>query len=241
MSSYLHDPQARYRKRSFERTKNFVLVVSLLIFTGVTSFWMGGLYAEETILALRKEIENYQGQLGEFEIALTEASADAQTAIIKYKDLEYAVSEVVTDGPMQELLVVLKEQLDKGASPKRLLAAVKSAQPLDDCSVPEVRRFVVSTPDYKGAQSVVEMAEGALKISASGVSSLSDTGAVQAWYDPSKAISVKFDIEGVGAEVKSGIMPIYKSVVIDDKEYRMSIEPGTKSFAQVRYDVCDLP
>ena len=237
ISSY--NPSDRYRQRALTRFKGAFVFVLMCVLIGGVGFWLGRFYEGQTSVALNNEVERLQAQHVEFESALTEANAQAQTAMTRYEELEATVSDVVTQGPMQELLVVLKAQLDNGVDEQRLLAAVRGTRPPENCSVPEIRRFVMKTPNYKGPESRIVLADGALAIYGSGQLSYNTRGAPQAWYDPLKPVTVRFEVEGKAAKVKRGVLPLYHSVVIDDKEYRLSVEAGAKSFASVRYDICD--
>ena len=234
------DPSDRYRRRSAERMRRFLIAVCFLCFLSGLSFWLGQIFAHEDLSTLKREISRMELQHTEFEAALTQSSAEAQTAITRYKDLELAVSEVVSEGPMQDLLVVLKAQLDKGVHHERLLSVLKSTRPPENCSKPKKERFVVSTPHYKGARSAVGLANGVIQVYAKGASAVDGSGDPQAWYDPSKPVEVSFEVEGTVAK-KSGALPVYHSIILEKKEYRISVEAGAQSFAQVRFDVCDFP
>lgn len=235
-----YDPYNRYKRRSFERMKSTFKSIFLLGATFVSGFWIGGWYADQTIVALNKQIELAENQKVELENALTRAGADAQTAVLRYEQLETSVSEVISGGPMEELLVLLKKQLDQGVDPNRLLSVVRSAKPPQNCTDLETRRFVVATPTYKGPKSEVVLAEGRVRISGNGDSALNDEGNPEAWYDPSKEIAVEFLVDGQ-PRTKNGALPIYNSLIVGDKEYRVTVAKGSKSFAEVRYDSCDYP
>ena len=112
ISSY--NPSDRYRQRALTRFKGAFVFVLMCVVIGGIGFWLGRFYEGQTSVALNNEVERLQAQHVEFESALTEANAQAQTAMTRYEELEATVSDVVTQGPMQELLVVLKAQLDNG-------------------------------------------------------------------------------------------------------------------------------
>jgi hypothetical protein len=104
-----------------------------------------------------------------------------------------------------------------------------------------VKRFVVSTPAYKGPKSEITIAEGALVMRASGVSSTNASGQPEAWFDPTQEVTFEFTMQGGAVETKSGVMPFNHSIVVGNREYRLAISEGARSFAKVTLDSCDYP
>ncbi|MCF8496768.1 MAG: hypothetical protein K9G62_08930, partial [Alphaproteobacteria bacterium] len=147
---------------------------------------------------------------------------------------------VIPEGPMQSLVDLVRKQLDEGMDPARLTFAIRSARPPQNCSDPESKRLVISTPAYKGPPSQIGIAEGAIVITGAGVSATNSTGAPEAWYDPSRKVSISFTAGGK-TETETGVMPLRHSVVAGGREYRLTIEEGARSFAKVTFDSCDYP
>jgi hypothetical protein len=141
---------------------------------------------------------------------------------------------------MQDLTRLVKEQIDQGMAPERLSFVIKSARPPTDCTDPETKRFVVSTPSYTGPASSASVADGAVIIKAKGASASNKAGQPEAWFDPAQNVEVTFTSVN-GNEVKKGMFPIRHSVVAGNREYRFTVEEGAKSFAKVTFDSCAYP
>ena len=171
---------------------------------------------------------------------LTEIRAEAQTANTRYEQVKKEYQELIPEGPMQDLTALLREQLEKGMDPQRMSFFIRSARPPTGCTDPEVKRFVVSTPAYKGPASVVSVADGQVKVYGSGVSARNSKGQPEAWYDPAQPVKVEFKNPS-GLDRKKGVLPIQHSVVAGNREYRFTIEEGARSFAKVVFDSCAYP
>lgn len=239
LSSY--NPYDRYRRRSFERMKNFGVVVILIALNFAFGFWIGGIASSGQIEFLNKQITLMEERQVQLETALTEVSAGAQTAQVRYEQLQESVAEAIPEGPMEDLVGLLKSQLDSGVDPKRLSFVIRSSRPPQNCTEPQTRRFVIATPAYEGPESKVEIADGAISVKGSGSSARNDGGDPEAWYDPTRKVSIDFVLADGRVEKKSGVMPLKNYLVVGGREYRFTIDAGTKSFAKVTFDSCDYP
>ena len=141
---------------------------------------------------------------------------------------------------MQDLVTLVREQLEQGMDAERLSFVIRSARPPTGCSEPQSKRFVIKTPAYSGPDSVTSVADGKIKVSGVGKSAKNAKGLPEAWYDPSKSIDIYF-VNGEKREVKKGTLPIRYSTVVGNREYRFTIEKGPRSFAKVVYDSCAYP
>jgi len=166
--------------------------------------------------------------------------AEAQTANTRFEQLRAEYNAAVPEGPMQDLLKLVKQQLDEGMEPGRLSFLIRSARPPTGCTEADSKRFIVSTPTYKGENSAVTIADGAVVIFGSGASAQNAQGQPEAWYDPAQSVTITFKTKD-SSEQKVGTLPIRHSVVVDDREYRFTIEEGSRSFARVVHDSCSYP
>lgn len=238
MSYNLND---RYRRRSHERMVAFIVVLAILFLSFGLGFWIGGQVGEQQNKSLKAQVEELRMEKDKLQATATELRAEAQTALTRYEQLQNTYEEVLPDGPMRELVLILKQQLDEGGDPARLSFLIRSARPPRNCTEPETKRFVVSTPAYQGPDSEITIADGALVIRGSGASAVNASGSAEAWYDPSKKVKIEFTGQGGVKEVKEGIMPINHSIVVGNREYRVSVSEGARSFAKVSFDSCDYP
>lgn len=238
ISSY--DPSARYKNRSKQRIASFVVFAMVVVVSGGLGFWLGGQSAQEQIIRLKAQNVSLSSEYEQMQDNLTQLRAEAQTANTRFEQVKQEYSELIPEGPMQELTTLLRAQLEKGMDPQRLAFFIRSARPPTGCVEPEVKRFVVSTPAYKGPESIVTVADGAVTIKGTGTSARNDKGQPEAWYDPAQPVSLVFQSPN-GSDKKRGTLPIQHSVVAGNREYRFTIEEGSRSFAKVIYDSCSYP
>ena len=238
VSSY--NPQNRYRQRNSERVTAFLVVLGILALAFMLGFWIGKQNAGQQERSLQKQVDDLLNQREALQDEVTELRAHAQTADTRYEQLQETYEEILPEGPLRDLTALLKQQLDEGRSPDRLEFLIRSARPPRNCSEPETKRFVVNSPAYDGPESVISLAEGALKVSGSGQSAVNAEGLPEAWYDPSKKVTISFVAEGV-KKSKSGVLPLRHSLVVGDREYRITVASGAQSFAKVTFDSCDYP
>ncbi len=239
ISSY--NPQDRYRRKAADRMAGVMMVVLILGLAFGFGFWLGRQAAGYGERSLKKQVESIRAERDTLQDSVTELRAETQTANARYEQLQKEYNETVPEGPMRDLVTMLSKQIEEGRDPQRLAFLIRSAQPPRNCSEPETKRFVVSTPSYKGPGGQITLANGALVIKGSGVSAVNAEGNPEAWYDPSKPISIDFITLGGVKDTKSGVMPLHHSVVVGAREYRLTITDGAKSYGKVTFDSCDYP
>ena len=242
MAIYSYDPHTRYKKRFIHRLMSGLLFLGLIAVCVACGFWLGRLQSEQRIKLAQDQLALLTSQKEGLEEMLLQVRTEAQTAMMRYQQLQGQVEEQIPEGgPMEALVGLLRQQLDEGMDPQKLTFAIRSAQPPRNCSEPETLRFVIKTPVYTGPDSFVQVADGGLTIRGEGASARNDKGESEAWYDSSKAVSIRFQNADGQTETKTGVMPLHHSVVIGAREYRLTIEEGSRSFAKVTFDSCDYP
>lgn len=241
MSLYTYNPSERYRRRSARRlTNSFMFLMFITLVAGVF-FWLGGLRATQDIIMLRQERDTAQQNFIEIQNEVTKLRAEAQTAGVRLEQVRAGYQEILPEGPMQNLVELLRKQLDEGIDEKRLESIILSARPPQNCSTPVSRAFVITTPAYKGPQSKVSIESGTIHLSGDGQSVINEQGKAEAWFDSSKPVTIMFSTKEGVVEKKTGGLPMQYSIVVSDKEYRFNIAQGEQSFAKVTYDYCDYP
>ncbi len=241
MSLSSYNPNDRYRARSFARVSMGILLVFVILVSIGVGFWLGRQSAAEQIISMHEEAEGIRQQRNVLQDSITELRAEAQTANVRYQQLQEQLAEDIPEGPLRELIALVKQQLEEGTDPSRLSFVIRSSRAPRNCSDPDTRRFVVSTPAYSGPDSSITVGEGEITISGDGRSVHNEKGQPEAWYDPAKPVTVYFAVAGGAGEKKRGTLPLHHSVVSGDREYRFTVEEGSRSFAKVTFDSCDYP
>jgi hypothetical protein len=66
-------------------------------------------------------------------------------------------------------------------------------------------------------------------------------GNPQAWFDPSQPVTVRLARLGGKSLDATGALPLHRSMVDGDREYRLSIVAAPRGFAQVTLERCRFP
>ena len=235
-----YDPSSRYRNRASQRVAKAFSTFLIILISGATGFWFGNQFAAEQQISYREQAKTLEEQNTQLQQTVTELRAEAQTANTRYIQLKKDYDAQIPDGPMQELVTLVRQQLEEGMAPERLSFLIRSARPPTDCTQPETKRFVVTTAAYDGPQSVVSVADGEVKIYGEGDSARNAKGLPEAWFDPAKKVTVHFK-SGEKVETKTGVLPLKHSIVSNGREYRFTIEEGSRSFARIVFDSCAYP
>lgn len=240
MTLNTYNPNNRYRNRAMQKLSNAASMIIVIGLSASVGFWMGKQYGAEKQISLADQVKELTNERNTLQQNVTELRAEAQTANTRYEQIKAEYNAVLPEGPMQDLTRLVREQLTQGMAPERLSFVIKSARPPTDCTEPETKRFVVSTPTYTGPDSSVSVADGAVIITGKGGSAFNKDGKAEAWYDPSQAVSITFRANGQD-EMKQSNFPIRHSIVVGNREYRFTLEEGSKSFAKVVFDSCAYP
>lgn len=237
-----YNPRSRYRERQSKRTNAVILTILVAAAFIGFGFWMGRQHVVFQIESLKKEAVSAKADAKKMQEDLTRTRAESQTSNLRFEQLQQQYDqELPAEGPTRELVKLLRKQLDDGMSPERLSFVIRSARPPRNCSDPLTKRFMVKTPAYSGPDSAATIGEGAVSVSGIGASSRNKNGQLEAWYDPTQAVTVAFKTAAGDLERKKGTLPIQHSLIAAGREYRFTLSEGEKSFIKVTYDSCDYP
>lgn len=240
MSLNNYNPHHRYKERSAQRMASMLGILAVIMISVLIGFWLGKQYGAVHLITLKDEVVTLTDERDLLQDNVTELSATAQTANKRYEQLQEEVESIIPKGPMQDLVTLVRDQLKQGMDPERLSFVIRSARPPSGCKDPDTKRFVVSTPAYKGPRSEALIAEGAISVSGSGSSARNNKDLPEAWYDPAKKVELTFSYNNK-TETKKGVLPLRYSVVLEDREYRFTVEAGARSFAKATFDSCAYP
>lgn len=239
MSFILRSHHDRYRQRSresFFRGSSILIALALAILLG---YMAGNKKHDQETRQLAQQNDELKNVASESEDKSTQAEANYRTLVVKYKQLENQYKRDVPQGDLGLLTALVKEQLDKGLGVERMVQIIRAAQPPRNCSQPQNKRFILSTPTYTGPESAVTFADGAITLGGSGESSINGKREKEAWFDPGKPVTVTFTIIGGKKETKTGLLPLHHTIILRDKEYRFTIAEGPRSFIVISGDNCD--
>ena len=241
MSVYNYNPYDRYRRRSARRMTSLMMSLVFLGIVFAFGFGIGKMYSQQSLYILGEEKRISGEERDKLQDDITLLRAESQTAKVRVEQLKASYEVLVSEGPMQDIVTLLRQQIEQGVDIKRLESVILSARPPQNCSKSEIRRFIVSTPSYNGPKSQVVIKKASIAISAKGTSAQSSKGKKEAWFDPGQPVEMSFQSGSEKPQIKRGVLPIYYSAVVGDKEYRFTVDAGSKSFVKVTYDHCDYP
>ncbi len=240
MNFSAYNPYDRYRQRSAARTTRSIASLFLFTFIFGGGFWVGGMRYQQNMYILQEEKRILSEASEQSQSDMIKLRAEAQTANIRLEQLRATYEELISEGAMRDIVELVRKQIDQGVDVQRLKSVILSARPPQNCSDPQSKRFVVSTPVYKGPSSAASI-NSVISIFGNGVSSKNEKGNKEAWFDPKQPIDITFKAKGIKPQKKKGLLPLHHSMIIKDKEYRFTVTEGAKSFAKVTFDHCDYP
>lgn len=249
MSLNYYDPSSRYKNRSRRRVMSYVVIAFYAFLFGTTGYYLRQIFHEESAKSQSAQLDKTVAENEDLQQQIMELKADLQFSVTSYEQLKRRFDEELPEeGKLRELLDLLRQQLDNGMEADRLSFLIRSSRPPSNCTDPVLKRLIVSTPKYKGEKSlaVADDVHGSdngnvVKVWGAGKSARSEKGAREAWFDSSRSVTVYFENAEGKTEKREGLLPIRHSVVSGVREFRFSIETGSKGFAKVSYDVCDYP
>lgn len=238
---YSYNPYDRYRNRSAQRVASVLGFAAMMAVACAVGFWLGRQSAAERVIALQQETDTLRTQNAGLQDSVTELRAQSQTASLRYRQLEEQTNRQNLSGPLRDLGDLIRQQVSAGVDPERLAYVIRSASPPRNCIDPDTKRFVVTTPVYKGQDGSITIAEGEVVMTAQGVSARSEKGESEAWFDPARPVTLTFTLSTGEVSEKKGILPLSHSVVVGEREYRFTVAEGARSFVKVTYDSCAWP
>jgi hypothetical protein len=233
--------RGRYRERQKQRRRKILLSVTALGLLLAAAYWWGGENVRSSEVAYKQQAIKLQEDRVDLEKTITDLRSEVQSTQVRYQQLEAKYQQEVPQGEFKQLTDLVKKQMNAGIKTDRLSFIIESARPPRNCAEPTVKRFVVKTPVYNGPHGTVSFGNGALTVTGEGASAVSPSGNPEAWYDPGKPVKIIFMELGGKQTVQEGLLPIQKSFVVGNKEYRFTVAAGERSFIAVTGDNCDYP
>lgn len=240
MSFISRDPGGRYRRRAEETRRKVIFTLLAIGALCGLSYWWGAESVRSGELAYKQQSIKIRQEMEALEKEMVTLRADAQSAQVRYQQMEERYTQDVPTGGLKQVTDVVRKQLASGVRPERLIGVLQSLRPPKNCTSPVVKRFVAQTPAYKGPAGGVSFGNGAVVISGEGASAVAqDSKDEEAWYDPGKPVIITFTLTGDRKIVKKGLLPIEHSEIVGSKEYRFNVAAGERSFISVTSDTCD--
>ncbi|MCF8474883.1 MAG: type 4a pilus biogenesis protein PilO [Emcibacter sp.] len=180
-------------------------------------------YSQEQFNQQATELDNMRIQLGNTEAALNK------------------MQKILPTSEIQDLLNVINQKAANGIGFERMSALIAGMTKDGKCDDQiQSKRFIVSTPISQHQESAASFYRGLVTVIGKGSPTLNEQGNPESWFDPEKPVTVSFTLPGGEKQETDGILPLYHSVIVKDKEYRFTIINGQRSFAEITVISCDL-
>jgi hypothetical protein len=219
-----------------------LLFLGGLAVVGIYGYLVGRGLSEEERASLETEVTRLSGELA----VMTPARAAQEE---KLHELELALDAANTrykrDVPTTaeaEILRQARRRMDAGIPAPRIASIVAAAPAEERCDTAvETKRIAISITDAPNQAGLGRFANGGIIVAGTGRSARDDAGRVQAWFDPSAPVTLKFSRPGGQTSEATGTLPLYHTVVLGDRAWRFSAVPGARSFVELTADRCVYP
>ena len=243
MSLGLGESRGGARRTSWRRRFFRVVLIAVVLFgLGVIAYRSGSELARQDV----SHLQNANTELSEQITLLTQSNkrleALAKASQAREREWRDRHSQEVPTGKAKDLLALIQAHLAAGANPERLELFISAgARPPVCDNDPRTKRFLVRTPLYEGPNDAVTFAANTLTVTAAGESAIDAAGNREAWFDPSKPITLRvIALDGRRSET-AGPLPLHHAVVSGDWEYRFSVVNGaSRGFVRVTADRCAI-
>lgn len=241
MSYGLYDNHRRYRRRIWTRVGKGALWLTLLGGVAGFSYLVGVEQLKSREGSMQEELVNMTAAKEKAERRAQQLQQIAQTQEIRANELEIRLQREVPGGELAKLNELVARKLAEGVNPERMAFVIEQTSNPRSCARPETKRFVLPTPIYKGSNTQVAFADGTIIVTGEGVPARNEGGSPEAWYDPTKPVKVSFTDAAGKVEEASGVLPLTHNLITTDKEVRLTVAPGARSFVEVTGEVCRFP
>jgi hypothetical protein len=245
LSGHSHGSRFDRRRRDAWRMA-MVRLVFYGVIIGVISYWaytMGGEHSENRNRALESRMEAMEEENERLTAETDEAIAARATALERATRYRQRYEAEVPQGEVYDIMTAVRVRLEAGVSPERITHVIGAVTNETNCGAEVAsRRFIVQTEISDGRNASVSFAGNLITVSAAGEQSVNAAGNKEAWFDRSQPVGVSFTLPGGRSETVEGALPLYHSVVINDRDHRFTMAAAdTRGFLLVTEQVCAYP
>jgi len=234
------------RRKQRRRQQLFILKFSALliglVMLGFFAYETGTAFAQREVKSLRKEVAALKIQLNGVDAENQNLAAQLRGAKNQVVDWNARYEKDVPKGEAKNLFNTLTRRLDEGVPAKRLNFIIQEADAFGKCSnQPAERRFILPTDEKRNDNNWVSFANTSIVITGQGFPATDVDGRARPWFDPKREISMKFTRLGGKTDEIKGLLPLSKSVLLGETEWRFNVVSGPQGFVIVSGDACKYP
>lgn len=236
-----YDPDRRYRRRVWGTISRVFFSITVLLVAAGFAYQIGVERTKGQISTLQGEVTALTNEKAGMEQERIQLQAAAQTAQIQYRELVARFEREVPTGVYREMADKVAQRLQGGLDAQRLAFYIDQASAPRDCKAGESKRFILPTQTAVGSNGSVAFANNTIAVTGRGESAVGDNNKPQAWFDTAKPITVNFRAIDGKQTTAAGVLPLFHSMVVGDREFRFSLVEAERSFVRVTSEVCAFP
>ncbi|MBT5766933.1 MAG: hypothetical protein HOI58_08790 [Kordiimonadaceae bacterium] len=223
------EKQKRRNKRIWAFIK-FVLVIGICGGIGYFAHEIGISVAQEEVFLWKTR---YETQIAENEKLKVELGQD--------KAQLDQLNQLLPNEEMKSLIAKVTEKANSGVEFSRMETIINGVTKDASCFAEiDTKRFIVLTNLSTESVSTASYYRDLITLAGTGTPSLNENGSPEAWFDPTKEVTINFMLAGGEQQEVSGTLPLYHSVITNGFEYRFTITPGRTSFVDASVQQCNL-
>ena len=238
---------SRFERRRRDRLRMAMLrLIAYATVIGAISYWaysMGGEHADQRARTLSQQMTALKEESEALRTEADAAVAARAAAVERAAQYQRRYEAEVPEGEVRDIMESVRARIADGIAPARISHVVAAVENESSCEAEVTsRRFIIQTPISNGSNATVSFADNAIVVSGTGVSARDGAGNAEAWFDAAQPIALDFTQPGGQASQAQGTLPLYHSVVIDDRDHRFTVQAtDTRGFVTVTEQVCAYP
>ncbi len=184
-------------------------------------------------LAMREQFDAVSNQKGQLKISNEQLKNKIELTNLHINEM--AASDV------GKLSQIVKGRLEAGITADRLAFVISQAQNRRNCQPAETKRLQPSTEINESTSSTISFDGKDILVTGKGMVAHNTAGGPEGWYDPQQPVIMRVTPHNGQDIVINGTLPLQRSLVVENIEYRFSATAGPRSFIEIRADRCDYP
>lgn len=226
------------RKKELQKRRNqrfwsflkFILILAIIAGSSYFSFDTGQKIALRSMTYSKDNFDQQTAELEKMRMELGNSRADVNK-----------LQKLLPNQKIQDVLTAVNRQTINGIDPERMTSLISGLSKDAQCEeLSQTKRIAVSTPISQNNDSSASFYRGLITITGKGSPTLNEDGNPEAWYDPAKPVTMTFTLPGGESQEKAGKLPLYHSVILENAEYRFTINSGRRAFADIIIRKCGL-